>query len=182
MIRSRQFRPHLDRLEDRALMDAGFRSYDGSGNNLAHPDWGSTDVRLIRKAPSEYADGLSQPAGGDRPSAREISNVLVAHSDEETKSDRQLSAYIYIWGQFLDHDLDLTQPPDTGGEAFDIPVPTGDQFFDPGGAGGQFIFLTRSRYDLNTGTTRPRQQINQITAFIDASMVYGSDEATADRP
>ena len=66
MIRSRLARPNLDRLEDRALMDAGFRSYDGSGNNLAHPDWGSTDVRLIRKAPSDYADGLSQPAGADR--------------------------------------------------------------------------------------------------------------------
>ena len=179
MTRSQLFRPHLDRLEDRALMDAGFRSFDGSGNNLAHPDWGSTDVRLLRKAPSDYADGLSQPAGADRPSAREISNVIAAHSADDTKSDRQLSAYIYIWGQFLDHDLDLTQPPDTGGEAFDVPVPTGDPFFDPNGVGGQFIFLTRSRFDPDTGTTRPRQQINQITAFIDGSMVYGSDEATA---
>jgi len=161
-------------------MDAGFRSYDGTGNNVTHPDWGSTDVQLLRRAPSQYADGLNSPAGADRPSPREISNAIVAHSDEETKSNRQLSAYIYIWGQFLDHDLDLTQPPDTGGEAFDVPVPAGDPFFDPDGSGGDYIFLTRSRYDPNTGTTKPRQQINQITAFIDASMVYGSDEATAD--
>src|SRR6185436_19746655 len=98
MIRSRLCRPKLDSLEDRALMDAGFRSYDGSGNNVNHPDWGSTDVQLLRRAPSEYADGLNFPAGGDRPGPREISNAIVAHSDEETKSDRQLSAYIYIWG------------------------------------------------------------------------------------
>jgi len=176
MIRSRLSRPNLDRLEDRALMDAGFRSYDGTGNNPFHPDWGSTDVQLLRRAPSAYGgDGLNDPAGADRPSARAISNAIAAHVAGELKSDRQLSAYIYIWGQFIDHDLDLTQPPDTGAEAFNIPVPAGDQFFEP----GSYIFLNRSRYDPTTGIDTPRQQINQITAFIDASMVYGSDEATA---
>ncbi|HKA07795.1 MAG TPA: peroxidase family protein [Gemmataceae bacterium] len=181
MIRSRPYRPHLDRLEDRALMDVGFRSIDGSGNNLANPDWGSTDVQLLRRAPSAYGgNGLNDPAGADRLSPREISNGIVAHDPEEIRSDRQMSAWIYVWGQFLDHDLDLTQPPVTGAEAFNIPVPTGDRFFDPTGQGGQYIFLNRSRYDPTTGINTPRQQINQITAFIDASMVYGSDQATAD--
>src|SRR5262249_33193423 len=111
MIRSRPYRPHLDRLEDRALMDVGFRSIDGSGNNLANPDWGSTDVQLLRRAPSAYGgNGLNDPAGADRLSPREISNGIVAHDPEEIRSDRQMSAWIYVWGQFLDHDLDLTQP------------------------------------------------------------------------
>ena len=105
----------LDPLEDRCLMDAGFRAIDGTGNNIAHSDWGSTDEQLIRKAAAAYADGLSAPAGADRPSAREISNAIVAHGEDETKTDRQMSAYIYIWGQFLDHDLDLTQPPTADG-------------------------------------------------------------------
>jgi peroxidase len=179
-LAGRRTRLRLDVLEDRALMDAGFRSIDGTGNNLSNTTWGSTGVDLIRRAAAAYADGVSAPAGADRPSAREISNALAAHP-EETSSDRQMSAYIYIWGQFLDHDLDLTQPPDTGGEAFNIPVPTGDAFFDPNSVGGQVIGLTRSRFDpaTGTGTDNPRQQINQITAFIDASMVYGSDPATA---
>ena len=45
------------------------------------------------------------------------------------------------------------------------------------------IPMMRSTYDPSTGTdrTNPRQQTNTITAFIDASNVYGSDEALARR-
>jgi peroxidase len=169
----------LDPLEDRSLMDAGFRSIDGTGNNTAHSDWGSTDEQLIRRAAADYADGIASPAGADRPSAREISNAIVAHGPDEIKSDRQMSAFIYIWGQFLDHDLDLTQPPTADGVSFDVAVPAGDPYFDPGNTGTQTIGLTRSRFDPTTSITTPRQQINQITAWIDGSMVYGSDPATA---
>jgi peroxidase len=176
----RRTRLRLDVLEDRALMDVGFRAIDGTGNNVNHSAWGSAGVDLIRKAPAAYADGFSTPAGADRPGAREVSNAIVAHP-EETSSDRQMSAYIYIWGQFLDHDLDLTQAPDGGGEPFNVPVPAGDPYFDPGNTGTVEIGLTRSRYDPNTGTGPgdPRQQVNQITAWVDGSMVYGSDPATA---
>jgi peroxidase len=177
----RRCRLRLDVLEDRALMDVGFRAIDGTGNNVNHPAWGSAGADLLRKAPAAYADGFSTPAGADRPNPREISNAIVAHPDGETSSDRQMSAYIYIWGQFLDHDLDLTQPPEAGGEAFNVPVPAGDPYFDPGNTGAQVIGLTRSRYDAATGTGPgdPRQQVNQITAWVDGSMVYGSDLATA---
>ncbi len=97
-------------------------------------------------------------------------------------SDRGLSAFIYAWGQFVDHDIDLTLPPDAGGEAFPIEVPVGDEFFDPDNLGNQQIPLTRSRFDPTTGTSadNPRQQINQITAWIDGSTIYGSSQETAD--
>jgi hypothetical protein len=159
-------------------MDAGVRAVDGTGNNLNHPDWGSTGVDLIRKAPAAYADGISAPAGADRPSPREISNAIAAEP-AETTTDRQMSAYIYIWGQFVDHDVDLTEPPVTGGETLNIAVPAGDPYFDPNSTGTQVIGFTRSRFDPATGTSTPRQQPNEITAFIDGSMVYGSDAATA---
>jgi len=158
------------------------RSYDGTGNNLANPELGSTGEELLRVAAADYADGVSTPAGEDRPSAREISNALVSQDPETELNDRQLSAFIYLWGQFVDHDMDLTEPPTTGREAFNIEVPAGDAYFDPAGTGTQVIRLTRSQYDASTGTgaDNPREQINQITAWIDGSMVYGSDQATAD--
>jgi peroxidase len=60
-------------------------------------------------------------------------------------------------------------------------VPRGDPFFDPDKAGTQVIPFSRSEFDPNTGTGpgNPRQQINNITAWLDASMIYGSDPMVA---
>ena len=87
---------------------------------------------------------------------------------------------LWQWGQFLDHDIDLTEAAEPG-EPFNIPIPGGDPYFDPEGTGTQVMSLNRSAYDHNTGKTpdNPRQQMNHITAFIDASMVYGSDSIRA---
>src|ERR1041384_5328635 len=96
-------------LELRQLMTAtGFRSIDGTDNNLAHSDWGRAFIDLLREAPAAYADGVSSPAGADRPGARAISNAIVAAPEDGTVNDRNMSAFVYAWGQFIDHDLDLT--------------------------------------------------------------------------
>lgn len=159
---------------------AEFRTIDGTGNNLTNLEWGSTNEQLLRKAAAEYGDGIYTPAGADRPSARAISNAIVAHADEATPSERDLTAYIYVFGQFLDHDMDLTQSA-TPAQAFNIAVPKGDPQFDPAGTGTQVISLKRSNFDTATGASaaNPRQQLNEITAWIDGSMVYGSSAETA---
>src|SRR5437879_1282839 len=89
--------PRVELLEWRNLMAAPFAAIDGSGNNLAHPDWGSAGTDLLRLAPAAYADGISAPAGADRPSARVISNTIADQGDADIISDRQLSAMIYAW-------------------------------------------------------------------------------------
>ncbi|MCE9589975.1 MAG: peroxidase [Planctomycetes bacterium] len=157
-------------------MSASFPSIDGTGNNLTHPLWGSVDVNLIRIAPAAYADGLSAPAGADRPSARVVSNALAAQDESTQHNARELSDYIYAWGQFLDHDIDLT-PSASPSESFNVAVPLGDPSFDPFNTGTQVIPLKRSLYDTSTGDSQgdPRQQVNTITAWIDGSQVYGSD-------
>lgn len=158
------------------------RSYDGTGNNLTNTQWGSTDEQLLRMAAAAYGDGVSTLGGGDRPGAREISNALAAQDDGTALNDRALSAFVYVFGQFLDHDIDLTEPATAGAQSANIAIPTGDVYFDPLGTGTQSIPFTRSRYDATTGTSaaNPREQINEITAWIDGSMIYGSDQATAD--
>lgn len=163
-----------------ASLDAqDLASIDGSGHNEANPDWGSTGEQLLRLATVEYGDGISSPAGEDRTSAREISNAVIAQA-ESTLNDRYLTDFIWLWGQFIDHDIDLTEGADPA-ESLPILVATGDPYFDPFSTGDQTIALSRSMYDTTTGTdeSNPRQQINAITAFIDGSVIYGSDEDRA---
>src|SRR5205823_2065983 len=135
---------------------------------------------LLRTAAAGYSDGISSPAGANRPSARAVSNAIATADPAGTTNNRNLSAFVYAWGQFIDHDIDLTQSA-TPADAFNISVPTGDAFFDPTGTGTQLIYLNRSQYDPTTGTStdNPRQQTNSITAWIDGSMIYGSDTARA---
>ena len=163
----------------------GYRTYDGQGNNLTNTQWGAAQTDYRREASgAHYSDGISTPAGADRPSARLISNMVAAQGDVSTQDERGLSTAIYEFGQFLDHDIGLAKGGDT--EAFDIPVPVGDPYFDPAGTGTALIFLDRSpdlpgpvRFDPNTGTFLPREQINTVTAFIDGSQIYGSDPERA---
>jgi hypothetical protein len=174
---------HLENLEDRCLL-SNFYSIDGTGNNLSHQAWGSVGQDLLRTAPAQYGDGISSLGGADRPSARLISEVIASDTtDGGVPNSRLMSDWVYAWGQFIDHDIDLTSGG-TGSqlEAANIPVPTGDPYFDPNSTGTQVIDFNRSEYDPNTGTStrNPRRQINDITAWLDGSMVYGSDPARAD--
>ena len=150
------------------------RRIDGYGNNEENPEWGMAHTFFLRVAPADYADGISEPPGGTRPSPREISNAVVAQTEDRPNAARA-SDFLWQWGQFLDHDIDETPTADPA-EAFDIAVPAGDPFFDPASTGVVTIGLNRSDYELVDGV---RQHINAITAYIDASQVYGSDEERA---
>ncbi len=152
---------------------------DGIGNNEDNPEWGSTGEELLRLTTVEYADGISDPAGEDRVSAREVSNAIAAQSSS-ILNERGLTDYVWIWGQFIDHDIDLSDGADPA-EEFNIAVPAGDVFFDPFGTGEVEIGLERSAYvEGDDSSDGIRQQLNAITAFLDGSVVYGSDQERAD--
>jgi hypothetical protein len=71
----------LEALEARKLL-SGYRSIDGTGNNLANPEWGAAGTDLLRLAPAAYDNGISSPAGADRLSPRAISNGIVAQGSD----------------------------------------------------------------------------------------------------
>ncbi len=155
-----------------------YRTIDGFYNNPNHPDYGAAGALLPQAGTVGFEDGISSPAGSDRPNPRFISNSLFM---QNTLADdvRGLSAYTWAWGQFIDHDITLSEDHPT--ETLDISVPPFDAFFDPSGSGNVVIPMHRSAYDPSTGTNvdNPRRYVNGITAFIDASAVYGSDEDRA---
>ncbi|MBI5916706.1 MAG: T9SS type A sorting domain-containing protein [Bacteroidetes bacterium] len=150
------------------------RTIDGKFNNLSFPDWGAAETWALNPGSIGYGDGISSPAGADRPNPRFISNSLFLQNTM-ANDPRGLSAYNWVWGQFIDHDITLVK--DYATEAFNIPVPPFDAYFDPSGAGSVEIPLKRSNYDPATGTSTSnfRKHINSISAYIDGSAVYGSD-------
>ncbi len=152
------------------------QSLNGEGNNIANPNWGSVNEQLLRHSPVDYADGIEAPSGAERPSARTVSNTFSVSPEDGIANDRDFTAFVYAWGQFLDHDIDLTEAASPK-EPFPIVVPAGDEWFDPSSTGTMTILLSRSSYDANTGASldNPRQQVNSITAFIDGSQIYGVD-------
>ena len=187
---SKNFKPRSEALEVRAMLSVAplYYSADGSGNNLTNTEWGAAGQDLLRSfLPADYVDGISSMAGqidpatgqvnSTLPSARLVSNVL-GNQTADLLDSRNLSAFIYAWGQFVDHDLDLTND---GGTSVPIPVPSGDPQFDPNSTGNQTLAFTRSQTDPTTGTntSNPLNQITSVTSFLDGSMVYGSDPQRA---
>lgn len=156
------------------MLPEEFRAADGAGNNVENSDWGTPDKPFIRLTPNDYADAVSEPSGASRPSARAVSNAVAAQS-ESVPNRRGASDFLWQWGQFLDHDLTET-PTAVPAESFPIAVPTGDPSFDPNSTGTAVIGLSRSAYETVEGV---REQKSAITAWIDASQVYGSDAVRA---
>lgn len=152
-----------------------YRTIDGTNNNTANPEWGAADIPFLRRAAADYADGVNEPSGEDRPNPRVISNEIVAQ-EEDILNRFHASDFVWQWGQFLDHDITETPTADPA-EEFDVNVPTGDPFFDPQSTGSAVINLNRSYSEEVKGI---REQFNDITAYIDASNVYGSDHERAD--
>lgn len=164
-----------------ALADPEWRSYDGSGNNQAHTDWGSAGSQLLRIGEANYADGISS-IDTSRPNPRDISNVIFSQSVSKP-DDRGLSEWTWLWGQFIDHDITHSLTAAEAG-AMGTTIPIGDPTFDNGttNMGGQTINMTRSAYDPATGTTTPRQQLNNLSSWIDASNVYGGTDIDSGAP
>lgn len=160
-------------LSNPSLATSLYRSFDGTGNNIANPSLGAVDTQLLRLVPSDYADNIAVPAGPQRPSARIISNHVASQSTLVPNAEG-VSSMVFQWGQFLDHDIDLTETAESP-ESWPISVPNNDTFFLP----GSVIAFMRSIYDEHTGINKPRHQLNQITSYIDASQVYGVDSVRA---
>jgi hypothetical protein len=154
---------------------------NGSGNNAVNPSWGAAGTDLLRVSPVAYADGISTPSLTNNPSARVVSDLLNnqtdpnnASQDLNTIDQNNLSDFGYAWGQFIDHDMDLT-PTNTSELLTILADPN-----DPSQMGNQTFARSVSDPSTGTSTSNPRQQVNAVTSFLDLSQVYGSSAALAD--
>ena len=182
-----------------------YRSYDGTCNNLQHPYYGSAGMALNRLMDADYENGINIPHGwsqanyGDpfsppRPSTRLISTSVLSSSN--STPNQQHTLMLMQFGQFLDHDIDFApvvpsdspfrnaskcedtcrnEPP-----CFPIPISPNDTRI----RNKNCMSFTRSSAVCGTGsssaligkTAYRREQLNEITSYVDASMVYGSNK------
>ena len=152
-----------------------FRSYDGRGNNLDNPTWGSVFEPLLIETSLEYSDGMAAPNGQNRPNPREISNLLFSQ-DSLLPDVMSLSDYVWAFGQFIDHDITIT--PSDQDEDLSINIPVGDPWFDPDSLGQAMIPMSRTNHIDGTGEdiSSPRLIQNITTAFLDGSSFYGHNQ------
>lgn len=180
---------------------AKFRTIDGSCNNLEKPLLGSSLSAFRRLLPPIYENGFNSPIGWNKerkyngfmlPSARLVSTSLI--STDVIEQDTEITHMVMQWGQFLDHDLDHSLPAvsseswdgvdckktcDFSPPCYPILVPEND----PRVTDRRCIDFVRSSSTCGSGMTSvffgkilPREQINQLTSFVDASQVYGYSE------
>ncbi|WP_413744073.1 cadherin-like domain-containing protein [Synechococcus sp. MIT S9451] len=171
--------------------------HDGTGNHQSENDFGVAGAIQQRLAKEAYGDGKNTPGGSNRESARVISNEVIDQTTKEL-NQRQLSDFVWAWGQFIDHDIVSTS---SGSERFAISIPKDDflrtnkdlEFCDQpnevinGGiysAGRDavpahhFAFTRSQGFSDSKGV---RQHKNQITSFLDGSVVYGASTKDANQ-
>ena len=150
-----------------------FRLIGGTGNNLVHPHLnvppGSAELALT---PLNFAPGTLD-ALVQGPNPRTISNVIAggtgANGQNGQTTDPVASAWLYVFGQFVDHDLDLEDTPTTTA-AINITIPPGDPVFPQ----GTNIAMTRDLRNPQTNTI-----VNTVAGYLDLSQLYGSTAKVA---
>lgn len=142
----------------------------------------------------DYADGISAPrnshAGDPLPSARNVS--LTVHRPSYA-IDPDFTVMVAVFGQFLDHDITATAL-NQGQDSEPIDCCTGDNtelhpecfpvILGPGDPNFDLYNITCMNFVRSapapTDHFGPRQQLNQASAYIDGSVVYGYTEDRMD--
>ncbi len=124
---------------------AEFRSFDGTGNNVAHPDWGAFGNQLRTDGPGRLCRRCCAARLLGRPNPRSVGLALFRQLVSQPNASR-LSGYVYAFGNFLSHDTQRTVGGST--EVVEFRIPVGDDIFAP----NQRVPLPRSVFDPATGT------------------------------
>ena len=150
-----------------------FRPIGASGNNVTNPSLdpvpNSPEINLVAL---NFAPG-SQDGLMSGPNPRTISNVISGGTGQNGQNgetdDPRASAWLYVFGQFLDHDISLETTPPTSAP-INIVIPGGDAAFPT----GTTIALNRDLRNPQTNTI-----INTVAGYLDLSQLYGSSVSTA---
>ncbi|CAJ0965846.1 unnamed protein product [Ranitomeya imitator] len=183
-------------LEDLVISPLGVVPKKEPNKFRMKPILGAFNTAFKRLLKPEYEDGISLPRGWTQslsingftlPSVREVSNEIVKLSTDSLKLDDSNSLMFMQWGQWLDHDVDLSVSTPTNSAflknvdcdkscdniypCFPIKIPPTDPRYI---AGSKCIPVIRTAAACSL-TSPVREQMNGLTSYIDGSQIYGSD-------
>jgi peroxidase len=167
-----------------------YPTYDGSCNNRIDTNRGKAFRPLKRLLPSNYADGFQTPrvsvvAEMALPSARTVSNRVESVVNAARVKEATVNHMFTQWGQYIVHDIAHTpvvQAPhgedldcnceNPHEECINIPIDMDDI---------QYVMENKTCFGLPRSSPSPdkdcnfhqREQVNQISATLDANTVYG---------
>ena len=167
--------------------------YDGSCNNRIDAARGQAFRPLKRLLPAKYADGVemvrNSVTGSALPSARVVANRLHGANKESKAPISDLTHMFTQWGQFIIHDIVHT-PVIKGKngtdldcncenphpECINIDIAVDDKQYNSENKTCFGLARSLPTPDRLCNVKGPRQQINQISSYIDGTTVYGIDE------
>ncbi|CAH2219772.1 eosinophil peroxidase-like [Pelobates cultripes] len=184
-------------LVPKKCQDSTYRTITGECNNRKNPSLGAANTGYNRFLPAEYEDQHDRPHGWTEsklwngfpiPLVRSVSNLIV--KTEQWTKDPDRSIWFTAMGQQIAHEITFALPSPTKTDFYDrsncttnciredpcfpIKIPPND----PKNHSGCIQFI-RSAPVCNLESPK-REQTNGVTAFIDGSAVYGSDNQTAE--
>eukprot|EP00049_Salpingoeca_infusionum_P017437 m.352947 g.352947 ORF g.352947 m.352947 type:complete len:1560 (-) comp16652_c0_seq1:288-4967(-) len=154
-----------------------YQSFDGFFNNIAHPELGAADIAMLRILPPAYSDATYLPREGPNPLT--ISRRVMAGESGLPSYRNRTVFFVHYGQQVVEEILDAQRPPCIP-EYVNIELEEGEEQYKAYTQG--FIPLRRARYDFSTGwaPSVPREQLTEISAFFDGTLMYGPNKPWAD--
>ncbi|HSK92356.1 MAG TPA: peroxidase family protein [Euzebyales bacterium] len=143
------------------------RSLDGSGNNIDNPDWGAAGQPYTRVSTPDVIEGDLTDALPASP--RYISNRVFNDVHQNLFSERRVSQWGWLWGQFIDHSMGMR---DVDGEETSLPFDPSDPLEEFTNEAGDIPFTRSGSVEGEDGAP---EQPNTVSAFLDGWAVYGGD-------
>ncbi|XP_043536211.1 dual oxidase 2 isoform X1 [Chiloscyllium plagiosum] len=174
--------PHIPITSAQQNINWETQRYDGWYNNLAFHSRGAAESPFMRRLPARYADGVYQALSEPKvPNARILSNII-SNGSSGLSSITNSTVLSVFFGYHVMFEILDTRHPACPPEFLDVVIPHGDTVFDPNGTESVRLLFQRSGWDHQSGHSpnNPRNQVNEVTAWIDGSSIYGSSHSWCD--